>query len=134
MMADEEATESQTVRKIYVLPRELADRVAAFQKAKKLPSEVEAVRRLLDEALLYRDDHESIITRIRERLKTDGMVTSVAKDILVGHPLMESLRFPSVDTVQFELKDGGEFRVSDDGTAWVLDSVGEWQDYDPIPF
>lgn len=135
MMSDDNTEESLTVRKVYVFPRDLAERIAAFQRAKNLPSEVEAVRRLLDEALLTRDDADLILTRMVNRLKTDGMVTSVAKDILVGHPLVASLEFASIDSVQFTLRDGSRYMVKDDGRAYQWVETNErsyWDDF--IPF
>ena len=132
---DEE--ENATIRKIYVLPKELADRISAFQKEKKLPSEVEAVRRLLDEALLHRDTEDSLLLRFSERLKTDGMPSSVARDLLVGHPLIEEIGFPGPDNVTFLMKGRGRFKINDRKAAWKWnDNYNRWEeyDYDPIPF
>lgn len=136
-MNDEKSEESSTVRKVYVFPRELADRIAAFQQAKKLPSEVEAVRRLLDEALLHRDTADDLLSRFAERLKLDAMPASVSRDLLVGHPLIEEIRFPDLNRVIFKMKGFGEFSIRADGAAQHFsDYSGGWQDYDydPIPF
>lgn len=126
-------------RRVYDLPMELVDRITAFQRSKKLPSEVEAVRRLLDEALLTRDSAEDIVNRMLERLKSDGMVTSVAKDILVGHPLVTSITFISNDCVQFTLKSREQIRIHDDGMVYEYSDKsgyndGHWIKFERIPF
>lgn len=104
-------------RRVYDLPLELVDRITAFQAEKKLPSEVEAVRRLLDEALKYRDTPELIIERFKERLKSDGIPSSVAKDVLVGHPLVKSILQEDLETIAFTMRDGRTFRIHSDGTS-----------------
>ncbi|MBN8292815.1 hypothetical protein JI664_12645 [Rhodobacter sp. NTK016B] len=132
-MSEDSNQESSTVRKVYVFPKDLADRISAFQKAKKLPSEVEAVRRLLDEALLHRDNDDLLLERLVARLNSDGMVTSAAKDVLVGHPLVASISFPSIDAVEFRMKNGAEYKVYDDGRVFEVDA-GVWRKYEVIPF
>lgn len=131
------AEENATVRKIYVLPRELADRIAAFQADKNLPSEVEAVRRLLDEALLHRDSEDSLLLRFAERLKVNAIPSLVARDLLVGHPLIEEIGFPGPDAVSFKMKGFGRFQIDSKGACHKWDDTyGQWvhYDYDPLPF
>lgn len=125
-------------RRVYDLPTELVDRITAFQREKKLPSEVEAVRRLLDEALLHRDSAISLLIRFSERLKGDGMPASVAKDVLVGHPLIEEIGFPDLNSVTFQMKGYGKFSIDDKGSAYQYEH-GAWSkvryEYDDeIPF
>lgn len=138
-MSEDNTEENLTIRKIYVLPRELADRITAFQKEKKLPSEVEAVRRLLDEALLHRDNPYTLLTRFKERLKSDAMPSSVAKDLLVGHPLITGLGFPSFEEVTFVMKGHGEFSINSEGATFrFVKARNAWESYDvfddDIPF
>ena len=45
-----------SVRKVYMLPEDLVERIAAYQHKTSISSEVEAVRRLLDDGLKHRDD------------------------------------------------------------------------------
>lgn len=136
-MSDDESPISK--RRVYDLPTDLVDRITAFQRDKKLPSEVEAVRRLLDEALLHRDSAMSLLNRFSKRLKVDGMPASVAKDILVGHPLIEEIGFPDLSSVTFQMKGFGKFSIDDRGTAHQYEH-GAWSkvEYsyfdDEIPF
>lgn len=109
-------------RRVYALPQEMVDRIVEFQKEKGLPSEVEAVRRLIDEALKSRDDLEKIINRFLGKLNTLRMATEVARDVLVGHPLVAELKFGKRD-VTFTLTDKWIATVTDDGkvTIWGPD-------------
>lgn len=129
------AEESATIRKIYVLPRELVERIASFQEDKKLPSEVEAVRRLLDEALKYRDTPDLIIERFKERLKSDGIPSSVARDVLVGHPLVKNIGQEELDAVTFTMKDDRMFRIWSNGHSEEKDHRHNdwWDEYPPKP-
>lgn len=122
-------------RRVYDLPLELVDRITAFQQEKKLPSEVEAVRRLLDEALKYRDTPDLIIARFKDRLREDGIPASVARDVLSGHPLVATIDQSDMDAISFKMKDGGVFMVNAAGKSYVLeDGYGDrWQEYPPTP-
>ena len=51
-------------RKIYVLPKELADRIVSFQRRHRYPSEVEAVRYLLNKALLFSQTPDELMTDV----------------------------------------------------------------------
>lgn len=129
------AEENSTVRKIYVLPRELVERIALFQEDKKLPSEVEAVRRLLDEALKYRDTPDLIIDRFKERLKTDGIPASVARDVLIGHPLVKNIGQEDLDYIHFTMRDGSVFRIHASGYSERQSETHHdwWDEYPPRP-
>ncbi|RAK27086.1 hypothetical protein C7374_11180 [Falsochrobactrum ovis] len=130
MSKDKEAT----LRRVYVLPQELVDRIVQFQKEKGYPSEVEAVRKLLDEALLYRDSPDTIIKRFTSRLTTLKMPSEVSKDVLVGHPLVTKISFLS-NAVQFKVSSGEEYRIYDTGKVQYYNSFAEtWTDYDDFPF
>jgi len=113
-----------TQRRVYVLPTELVNRIVEFQNEKKLPSEVEAARRLLDEALKHRDTDATIIRRFLSRLENIRIPSEVAKDVLVGHPLVTNIQF-SRDSVTFDLKGFGTFQINEVGT--VLEKTGSSQ-------
>lgn len=128
----------ETQRRVYVLPSELVDRIIAFQEEKRYPSEVEAVRRLLDEALLHRDTEATIIKRFQSRLHNLRMPSEVAKEVLVGHPLITDISFGR-DSVTFTVKGFGKFMINENGIAKEYNSYAkEWQDWsefgDDIPF
>lgn len=128
-MANDKA---MTQRRVYVLPNELVERIVEFQKDKGYPSEVEAVRKLLDEALLHRDDAQSIIQRFKARLSRLRMPTEVAKDVLVGHPLVNEISFER-DSVIFSVKGFGKYKIHSDGTVYEWNSFGTSWD-EEIPF
>lgn len=134
MSKEKEATH----RRVYVLPQELVDRIVEFQKEKGYPSEVEAVRKLLDEALLHRDGSDSIIRRFKSRLSTLKMPAEVSKDVLVGHPLITDISF-APNSVQFTVKDDCKYRIYDTGTVHFFSTREnkwkEWVDWnDEVPF
>lgn len=123
----------KTQRRVYVLPTELVERIVAFQEEKNFPSEVEAVRRLLDEALKHRDTEETIIRRFLSRLEGLRIPSEIAKDVLVGHPLITDIQFGRA-SVTFSIKGFGKFRIHDDGTAEKEWTAGKWSDWQDIPF
>lgn len=108
-------------RRVYALPAEMVDRIVEFQREKGLPSEVEAVRRLLDEALKSRDDVNKVVIRFLARLKVARIASEVAKDVLVGHPLISSIGFDG-DRVAFNMRDGWMVSVTDSASVHV--SIG----------
>lgn len=118
------------VRRVYALPQELADRIVEYQKEKGLPSEVEAARRLLDEALKSRDDMTKIINRFLSKLSTTRIASEVAKDVIVGHPLVESLSFDQ-NGIQFLLKENmpapKNVYIGDNGTVLFYDDGYVWE-------
>ncbi|TPM33717.1 hypothetical protein FJ955_02960 [Mesorhizobium sp. B2-2-2] len=116
MAADKEST----MRRVYVLPTELVDRITSFQADMKLQSEVEAARRLLDEALKQRDDAEAITRRFLERLKDTRMMSDIAKDVLVGHPLINQIKI-NASSISFGMTTGDQVTVFQDGTASMQD-------------
>lgn len=129
LMANEKET---TQRRVYVLPVELVNRIVAFQQEKGYPSEVEAARKLLDEALKSRDDEFRIIKRFQERLQSLRMPAEVAKDVLVGHPLITDISF-GADHVDFSVKDRGKFRITSNGSVSEYDEyLSKWSEW--IPF
>jgi hypothetical protein len=106
-------------RRVYALPQDLVDRIVEFQREKGYPSEVEAVRRLLDEALKYRDTTDKIVSRFMSRLRSMRITSEVAKDVLVAHPLISTLSFGQ-DHVSFAMKDRlYEVTIYDSGAVSV---------------
>lgn len=129
-MSDDNIEEIAMVRKVYMLPRELVDRISAFQQAKRLPSEVEAARRLLDEALKHRDTPELIVERLKERLASNGLVHAVGNDVLREHPLVAVIDQGDPDYIGFTMKSGRVFRVDARGNAEEKDV--ESRNYDDV--
>ena len=117
-----EEKEKGMARRVYMLPSDLVERVVQYQQDMKLPSEVEAVRRLLDDALQVREDWKSVTHRFLTRIITNAVLSDVAKDILVGHPLIKSIDFGN-RTITFTTTSGEVVTVSSDGTysAWAKD-------------
>ncbi len=139
------AEKDEFVRKVFVLPSELVERINEFRHENGLDSEVEAVRRLLDGALLNRDTTRSILIKMMARYKTEKDIRIIARDILSTHPLVESITYqPGV--VGFTVTDdhtgaftssGGARYVRGDKTAVDLyyDKNGKVQELDDdIPF
>lgn len=119
-------------RRVYSLPTELVDRIVQFQNEKGFSSEVEAVRRLLDEALLHRDDKEAIIRRFVSKLQNVKIPSEVAKDVLVGHPLIKEISFDK-DTVSFTIKDGWQVKIDAKGHCYERPSEhAQWEDWFPF--
>ncbi|RUW85128.1 hypothetical protein [Mesorhizobium sp. M1E.F.Ca.ET.063.01.1.1] len=116
-MADDKA---KTQRRVYVLPVELVDRITAYQTDMGLPSEVDAARKLLDDALNRRDTAQSITRRFQERLKDTRVLADVARDVLIGHPLLSTLSMGS-NQITFTLTTGDKVVVRVDGTASIED-------------
>ena len=135
-MADDN---SKGQRRVYVLPRDLVERIDAFQKAMGMQSEVEAVRHLLDEALKHRDSAVEIIQRFCLKMKHTKILSDIAKDVLVGHPKISSIEFSSeIVTARMVTGEGivfysfGGGRLEEKGGNSIkFDEQGELDD---IPF
>jgi hypothetical protein len=120
MASDKEAAQ----RRVYVLPNELVERIVAYQQEMGLQSEVEAARRLLDDALKSRDDWRSIARRFKDRLKDTKVVADIAKDVLIGHPLVTEVRFHP-DAIEFALKSGQRVTIHSMGVVEATDADGD---------
>lgn len=103
-------------RRVYVLPTELVERILAYQTDMGLQSEVEAARRLLDEALKRRDDWRLITRRFLERLKETRVLPDIAKDVLMGHPLIQQVSWSDAN-ITFQTTSGETVRIDRDGTV-----------------
>lgn len=130
-MADDDDDEvkapetATTQRRVYALPTEMVDRIVEFQKEKGFQSEVEAVRRLLDEALKSRDTPTKIINRFLARLEVHRVAAEAARDILIGHPLVEGMRFQR-DAVVVNLTGAPEVTIHDDGRVEFYGGMDGW--------
>ena len=113
-----ESERERTQRRVYVLPSELVERITEFQTEMGLPSEVEAARRLLDEALKQRDDALAIARRFRSKLAETRIFADIARDVLVGHPRVSSITFQP-NSIQFSTNDGEEVTIKADGSGSV---------------
>jgi hypothetical protein len=121
----------KTQRRVYVLPAELVERIVAFQNEVGLTSEVEAARRLLDGALKSRDTHSTLIARFRSRLTETRIPAEIAKDVLVGHPLVDRISFRD-DRIEFAMKDGIEVTIWTDG-KYHVEQDNQRIDFGPKP-
>lgn len=126
MAGDKEKTQ----RRVYVLPNELVDRIVAYQTEMGLQSEVEAARKLLDEALKSRDDWRSITRRFKEKLAETKILSDIAKDVLIGHPLVTSVHFePSA--VRFSLSSGETVEINGLGVVSASDGYNNDLELNP---
>jgi hypothetical protein len=81
---------------------------------------VEAVRRLLDNALKSRDTYKTVVDRFLSRLVQTRIPSEIAKDVLVGHPLVEDIKFRG-HAIEFGIKEGLRISISKDGFYSVTD-------------
>lgn len=118
-----------TERRIHVLPIELLDRIRAYQSENNIPSEVEAVRRLLSEALQARDTIDDIMKQVRAYFRQDRDLRTLAREVLSGHILVNRIDIEDSE-VRFGMRNGdaGSIRrdgsmktgsITDDGTVWL---------------
>lgn len=125
----EEQEKPTTERRIHVLPVELLDRIRAYQAENNIPSEVEAVRRLLSEALQARDSIDDIMKQVRAYFRQDRDLRAMAKEVLSGHILVSRIDIED-NEVRFGMRNGdagsikrdGSMKtgsVSDDGNIWL---------------
>jgi Arc/MetJ-type ribon-helix-helix transcriptional regulator len=114
------------VRRVYALPQEMVDRIVEFQREKGYTSEVEAVRRLLDEALKSRDNLEKIINRFLGQLGQHKSTAVAAGNVLVGHPLVKSIHFDG-DAVEFVLKSEEGAFITENGMVSLRPFDRDWR-------
>ncbi|GBQ36077.1 hypothetical protein GOB83_13770 [Acetobacter fabarum] len=86
-MADKDGME----RKVYLLPEELVERIKAYQSSCGLPSEVEAARRLLSEALQARDSIDEIMKQVRDQFQKDRDLRALSREVLSSHILVTKI-------------------------------------------
>ena len=92
-MADKDGME----RKVYLLPTELVGRIRAYQEEQNISSEVEAARRLLNEALQLRDNIEDILVQVKSRWVQDKDLRVINREILSNHALVEVIRVTDIE-------------------------------------
>lgn len=128
-MAEKEAME----RRVYVLPAELVARIRQYQRDHAIVAEVEAVRRLLDTALLLRDDVHSLLQRLMDKFQTEKDIRIISRDILAAHPLVDSIS-NHPNSIEFTLKDGEKGTIFKNGSAFFEGHDGVWEEEQYIPF
>ena len=107
-----------TERRIHVLPVELLERVRAYQAANAIPSEVEAVRRLLSEALQARDSINDIMNQIKNYWYSSRDLRSISRDILSSHILVSKIEIND-DDLCFSLKGGNAGKITKSGKMYT---------------
>lgn len=122
-------------RKIYVLPKELADRIVRFQRRHRYPSEVEAVRYLLNKALLFSQTPVELMTdvwRYLDDAEDDAKaIENMVKDLLMGHPLVSILSIQK-NGYFITLENGDEYKIGKNrGMIEVKIDTGEWEQWQP---
>lgn len=122
-------------RKIYVLPKELADRIVSFQRGHRYPSEVEAVRYLLNKALLFSQTPDELMTDVYFCLKKAAgdakAIEDIVKDLLMGHPLVSILSIQK-NGYFITLENGDEYKIGKNrGMIEVKIDTGEWEKWQP---
>lgn len=117
------------LRRVYVLPMDLVERILLYQNEVGFGSEVEAVRRLLDDALKARDTPKALLIRFLKRLETLKIPSEVAKEILVGHPLVSEMGFND-DNIEVWLRGGkGHYKITEKGMILRdTDGSGTWEE------
>lgn len=124
-----------TQRKIYVLPKELADRITKFQRRHGYPSEVEAVRHLLNKALLFSQTPDELMTDVWGYLddaEDDAKaIENMVKDLLMGHPLVSILSIQK-NGYFITLENGDEYKIGKNGGKLKEKiATGEWANWTP---
>lgn len=97
--------EPATERRVYVLPNELLGRIRRYQSDNNISSEVEAVRKLLDESLQSKDTLDDIMAKISRADLTEGDLRVVAQKVLSGHVLVKYLVIDDGE-LRFGLRNG----------------------------
>lgn len=130
---DELPTEREpTSRRVYVFPRSLADRVVAYQKSKGFGSEVEAVRQILDDYLKSQETPDDVMSQVESMLEKVKSSVVVAKEILIGHPLLKEIKFLDSE-MQVMFKDGSQYAIRKNNEIFEGSRNG-WVPFTHIPF
>jgi|GEM_PF-2488679 len=131
-MADDK---EKTQRRVYVLPSELVDRITAYQNEMGLTSEVEAARRLLDNALQARDTVTTLLDKVISRYTSEKDLRLIASDILMPHSLVKAVSFDEDGDLQFVMKNGhaGSFTTSGKARVCYHDFDDSWSEYPHRP-
>jgi hypothetical protein len=113
-MADNDGTE----RRVHVLPKELLDRIRAYQSAEGIASEVEAVRRLLNNALQMQDNIRSILKQLRDGYEHERNIRHLANKILSHHALVTSIHYGDND-VTFDMRTDDKGKITRQGVTYI---------------
>ncbi|WP_019998853.1 hypothetical protein [Aureimonas ureilytica] len=122
-MADDKET---TQRKIYLFPVSLVRRISAFQKREEIANESEAVRRLLDEALRVTESPVDLMYQCRMILERTNSLYAPVKEILVGHPNVESIVFNG-DDFDVTFREGVTYSLLKSGAVMVQTENDDWE-------
>ena len=82
--------------------------------------QVEAARRLLDEALLSRDTIVSIVSRVISQLKSVRSLREAAKEVLASHPLVTRIQYEN-NELSFGIADGHHAEITERGIVTIKD-------------
>ena len=107
-----------------LLPPELVERIQLYRADAGISTEDEAVRRLLDDALKYRDNFISIIDRLIDKVRLLKSIREAAGYVLSNHPLVKSIDFTDVE-MTFCLTNGFRIEVRMPGFATIYDENGK---------
>lgn len=107
----EKPEKEQSERRVYVLPSELVERIREYQESQSIPSEVEAVRRLLDAALQMRDSVFSVLTKLGARSTSEKDLRILSRDVLATHPLVKEIRISDAG-LTFTMANGDKGRIT----------------------
>lgn len=125
-MADKETTE----RRVYVLPKELLDRLRAYMTRNGIAAEVEAVRRLLDTALQMRDSTTDILATLKAKFAEEKDLRLLARDVLAAHVLVREVHYED-DAIAFCLS-GDEYnrygRIDGAGRIFLGSNWEDWSE------
>lgn len=124
-----------TERRIHVLPVELLERVRSYQNDNAIASEVEAVRRLLSEALQARDSIDDLMKQVRAQFKKDRDFRTLARDVLSSHILVKRMEIADLD-LRFVMRNGDSGKIDRQGKTQTgqADEEGNtynWSDWPP---
>jgi hypothetical protein len=116
-------------RRVYRLSEELLTRVKRFQTKSGFKYEVDAVRRLLDEALRLRDTAGDILDRLDARFQRERNLRTLAQQHLAGHPLVINLEIDDHQVI-FTLRNGEHGSISSSGELGHADQ----DDHDALSY
>ncbi|GBQ46712.1 MULTISPECIES: hypothetical protein [Komagataeibacter] len=133
----EDQEKPTTERRVHVLPVELLERIRTYQNDNNIPSEVEAVRRLLSEALQARDTIDDIMKQVRAYFRQDRDLRAMAKEVLSGHILVNRIDIEDSE-VRFGMRNGDAGSIKRDGsmkTGSITDDGNVWlrEDWPSVP-
>ena len=91
-------------RRIYDLDAHLLARIEKAQRKMGFPHEVEAVRRLLDRALVQIETEADLLDRLK--------AGEPARDVVVGHPLVDFIEQDGGEIFAVTLRHAGHISIN----------------------